>query len=199
MSDPFLDLLQTSFEPLNIKSHIELRISQVKEMIVQDEASYCEITYVYSAARNWQRLIETKRKELCSPYRAQLNAINDKAKEISEPIEMLIAIANQKATAYAELLEERKRIADEEEKKILGAISPEEEFYVEPLPTTIVGNKAMAITKVEKRFKVTDISLVPRKYLVVDEAAIKRDIALGVSSISGIEVWDEKITTLRKR
>jgi hypothetical protein len=40
---------------------------------------------------------------------------------------------------------------------------------------------------------------VPAKYLMVDEAAIKRDLKLGVSEIDGIEIFEEKITQLRTR
>jgi hypothetical protein len=47
-------------------------------------------------------------------------------------------------------------------------------------------------------FEVIDRNLVPNGYWVIDEAAIKNDIAKGVREIPGIRIYEEAITTFRK-
>ena len=47
-------------------------------------------------------------------------------------------------------------------------------------------------------FDILDPSQVPSGYWVIDEAAIKADIANGLREISGIRIYEEGITTFRK-
>jgi hypothetical protein len=47
-------------------------------------------------------------------------------------------------------------------------------------------------------FEITDRNQVPNGYWVIDEAAIKNDIAKGVREIPGIRIYEEAITTYRK-
>ncbi|WP_375447832.1 hypothetical protein [uncultured Fibrella sp.] len=46
-------------------------------------------------------------------------------------------------------------------------------------------------------FKITDPSLVPNGYWLINEGAIKADIARGVRSIPGVEIYEEVTTTFR--
>lgn len=47
-------------------------------------------------------------------------------------------------------------------------------------------------------FEITDRNQVPNGYWVIDEAAIKNDIAKGVREIPGVRIYEEAITTFRK-
>ena len=67
------------------------------------------------------------------------------------------------------------------------------------MESIVRGDGAITVTKTETRFRVVDLSKVPLKYLVVDEAAIKRDIKLGLTQIDGLELYEEKTTQLRTR
>ncbi len=64
---------------------------------------------------------------------------------------------------------------------------------------TLRGDGALAVTKIVKDFRLSDLSKVPLKYLKLDEASIKKDIALGVDSIPGIDIFEEKKVSLRTR
>ncbi len=64
---------------------------------------------------------------------------------------------------------------------------------------TIRGEGAILTTKTEKAFRVLDISKVPLKYLMVDEAAVKKDLKLGINEVPGIEVFESTTTQLRMR
>ncbi len=47
-------------------------------------------------------------------------------------------------------------------------------------------------------FEIVDRNQVPNGYWIVDEAAIKADIANGVRAIPGVRIYEEAVTTFRK-
>lgn len=47
-------------------------------------------------------------------------------------------------------------------------------------------------------FTIVDRNQVPNGYWIIDEAAIKEDIASGVREIPGVQIYEEAITTFRK-
>lgn len=48
------------------------------------------------------------------------------------------------------------------------------------------------------KFEITDPNQVPNGYWVIDESAIKADIANGVRDIPGVRIYEEGVTTFRK-
>lgn len=178
-----------------IQSMLEFAMSTV----VDNEGAYKKITSLYSQAREWKKCLEAKRKELTEPFRKQINIINDTAKKLSDPLDYIIDQANDKANGYVRMLEDLKKKSDEDLRAAASLFDEELDLYIPPLEATIRGDGAIAITKTEKHFRITDITKVPTKYLMVDEKAIKQAIKLGITEIPGLEIYEEKTTQLRKR
>ena len=170
-----------------------------KSLIVDSDGAYKKITSLYRQARDWKKVIDGKRKELTEPLRKQVSAINDKAKEITDPLDAVIDLANRKASGYLSHLEEVKRLEDEKLRAAAAIFEAEEELYIPAMETTVRGNGAVAVKKTELCFRVVDISKVPARYLVVDEAAVKKDLRLGLVEIPGLEVYENSTTQLRVR
>ncbi len=191
--------LMTHTDPLMMRDVISSRKSFVESLIVNSEESYKKITSLYAEAREWKKAIEARRKELTEPIRKKMSSINDIARELTDPLDAVIDMANGKANGYVRMLEERKRQADEELRAQAALFDAEEEIYIPPMDNIVRGDGAIAVTKVVMDFRVIDISKVPVKYLMVDEAAIKKDIKLGLSQIDGIEIFENKTTQLRTR
>lgn len=185
-------------EPFEMREVIATRKSFVETLVVNSEESYKKITSLYAEAREWKKAIEARRKELVDPYRKKTASINDLARELTDPLDAVIDMANGKANGYVRMLEEHKRKADEE-LRAKGALFDAEEIYIPPMESIVRGDGAITVTKTETRFRVVDLSKVPLKYLMVDEAAIKRDIKLGLTQIDGLELYEEKTTQLRTR
>jgi hypothetical protein len=185
---------------VRIKAAIEDMVTFTHSLVVDNESSFKTVTSCYRQARDWKKTIEEKRKEATEPFRRQQSLINDKAKELTDPLTKIENIAKLKAGEYEKHLEELKR---QEEARIREAAAmldiPEAHIYVEPLAPTIRGEGAMAYTVIEKKFRITDITQVPAKYLQLNEATIKQDLKLGISNIPGLEIYEEKITKLRTR
>lgn len=189
----------TIVEPFEMREVIATRRSFVESLIVNSEESYKKITSLYAEAREWKKAIEARRKQLVDPYRKQMASVNDIAKELTDPLDAVIDMANGKANGYVRMLEEVKRKQEEDLRAQAALFDAADEIYIPPMDNIVRGDGAIAVTKTEMNFRVLDISKVPTKYLMVDEAAIKKDLKLGLSQIEGIEIYETKTTQLRTR
>ena len=174
-------------------------LSYTKSLVVDSEPAYNTVTSLYRQARDWKKVIESRRKELIEPLRRETSRINDKAKVITDPLDQVIDVANSKTNKYMLLLEQAKKIEEEKLKIAAALFEAEEDVYVAPLENVVRGDGAMMVKKSEKRFLLVDISKVPTKYLMVNEEAVKRDLKLGIETIPGLEVYEETTTQLRVR
>ncbi len=169
-----------------------------KNLDVTQESAFKKITSIYADAKTWDRIIEQKRKEGNAPFQSRINENNDRAKEITEPLKLIQEICKRKADGYQRMLEEQKR-KEREAIESAAAIFDAEMPYLPPAPTNHRGDGAVAYSKTETKFRCIDLALVPRKYLMLDEDAVKRDIKLGIAEIAGIEIYQTKTTQLKLR
>lgn len=200
------ETLETAFEvsfnnPLSqtlIKNTILDMVEYTKSIEVSDEDSYNKLTALYKQAREWKKHIDTKRKEATEPLRKQTSAINDKAKEFTDPLDMVIEMTNLKSSQYLKMVE---AIQEAEKQKLIAAadLFDAGDDFVMPVVRCNRGEAATAITKIERRYRIVDADKIPKKYMMIDEQAVKKDIALGINEIPGIEIYEEKVTTLRTR
>jgi len=197
--NPFLIPMDSREHEVQIKSIISDMLAFTEQLVVNSEVSYKKVTSLYRQAREWKKSIDAKRKEMTEPLRKQAAAINDKAKELTDPLDSVIDLANAKANGYQRMLEDLKRQEEEKIRAAAALFDAEEEIYIPPMEKVIRGEGAVAVTKTEKKFKVTDLSKVPLKYLMVDEKAIEQDIRLGINQIEGLEIYEETTTQLRIR
>lgn len=184
---------------VDVKQTIQDMVLFAKSMTVENDGSFKSMTSLYRQARDWKKLIEEKRKGATEPFRRQTSAINDKAKELSEPLTTVEEIAKMKVDGYQKMLEQKKEIEDAKIREAAAILDIDENLYIPPIEKSIRGEGAMAYTKVEKKFRLSDISKVPAKYLKLDEQAIKQDIKFGVNEIPGLEIYEEKSIQLRSR
>ena len=193
------DEVALSNDAMLVKKAINDMVAFAKNLVVNTEESYRSITALYKKAREWKKSLEAKRKELVDPFRSQIADINDKAKVLSDPLDAVIELANAKVNGYQKLLEEKKQKEEAELREVAALFDAGEDIYVPPVEKIIRGDGAIAVTKIEKKFRVVDITKVPAKYLAIDEKAVTLDLKLGLDAISGLEIYEETTTQLRTR
>lgn len=184
---------------ISVKNTIGDMVEFTKSLVVDNDTSYKKITSLYRQAKEWKKYIDNYRKDMTEPLRKQTSAINDKAKELTDPLDNVIDMANAKANGYMKMLESIKLKEDEKLRAAADLFDSADELYIPPMERIVRGDGAITVTKTQKQFKVVDISKVPTKYLIVDEAAVKRDLKLGIGDIPGLEIFEEKTTQLRIR
>lgn len=191
---------QTQEEQQVIAKHFtDSRIEEISALPMDKKSDYIEVTDFFAMARKYRTSIETKRKHFTAPLREQINEINHKAKVLTDALDRGILIANRQLGQYTNYL---KRKEEEKKREILEMaasfgmdvpIDISEPIKPEATATTTI------VTKKTPKYKIVNLSKVPRKYLTIDDDAVKRDIRLGVRKITGLEIYDEETITLRKK
>lgn len=173
-------------------------VEAVKMFIVNNTTSYDQLTRFYTCIRKCRTKLEDERKKETEPYREKVNEINFKAKQILDPLDSLIELANQKAASYVQIVEAEKR-KEQEEMNELASLLGDDHFLAPMQKLEVKGEAASVVIKTEKTFKLVDIEKVPTRYLMIDEAAIKRALKAGIDQIPGLEIAETTKATLRTR
>jgi len=174
-------------------------LQRAQKLVVSDSSTHNINTQLYKHAREWRKLIDAKRKEMVEPFRAKTAEINDKAKSLTDELDKVIWITNTNTSAYQKQLEEIQRKEAEKIKAAALLFDVKEDIYIEPVPTVIRAQGAISTTRTVRKFRIVDLAKVPLKYIQIHERAVENDLKLGINSIEGLEIYEEKITTLRTR
>ena len=195
---PFETTETLFLEPLILSSVSEMK-EQAQSLIVNNESAFKEITSLYKKAKEWEKIIENRRKEANAPNQARINARNDRAKDLTDPLKTIQSLCKMKSGQYQQ--EQERAHEEKNEALLLGASLFDEDNITlpEPAKKLLRGDGATVYSKTEKRFRVVDMEKVPRKYLMLNEDLIKKDIKLGIANIEGIEIYDEKVTQIKVR
>ena len=202
MSIPMIDDMDEIFperSAFDIKKRLETIVFTATNLAVVNEEGFKKITSLYALSKDWEKRIEFARKQANGPDQDRINLRNDKAKELLNPLKQIQMIAKKKSEQYQHLLEDLKRKEQQRVQDISDLLGLDEAPYVAPVENSIRSEEAIVYTRVVRKFRVVDGSKVPSKYLKIDEEAIDRDIKLGVNSIEGVEIYEEKVTQIRSR
>jgi len=151
-----------------------------------------------------KKRVEEKRKFFVDPLNAQVKQINAMFKRWLEPLERAERKLRDAIAAY-KVEQERKRKEQEEflrrKREILERLAREKKLEVAvpppveqpPVPAAVkTSTGATVATRKVWTFRLVDINLVPREYLTLDEAKVRKAIAAGVREIPGLEIYQEE-------
>ncbi len=137
-----------------------------------------------------RKVIEEKKSSIINP----LNEALKNARALFKPVEDRVSVIENYLKGEIlrynnKLLEEQKKREAEAEKKIQSGAT-----FAEAVKTIErVAEKIETIpTRKIKRLKITDENLIPRKFLIIDEVAIKRALFAG-EKVPGCELVEEEI------
>ena len=190
---------QTQKEQQVIQSiFTEQKFNEIMAIPMNCKQNYELVTDIYAQARKYLKLIAEKEKKLLEPYKEKINEIRYEAKTHKEPLQRMIDICNAKADDWQKYinmksLEKQRKLI--EAAKLFGIEMP---IMVDDTAKPKSTKNTTATTKTVMKFRVTDLSKVPLKYLKIDEDAVNLDIKLGIHNIDGLEIYQETKTTLRK-
>lgn len=171
-------------------------LNSIKSLQMKREEDYNTVSNLYSEARKYKTLIESWKKEAKRPYREQILAIDNEAQQYLDLCDQSILLCNQQIGVYQSNLREQARLLEEAKAIFLKE---------KPIPVvieTIKPKKTEKTTTVIKKvpvYKVLDIKKVPKKYLQINEAVLKKDLNLGIREIKGLEITEEEQIQLRNR
>lgn len=190
---------QTQKEQQVIQSiFTEQKFNEIMAIPMNCKQNYELVTDIYAQARKYLKLIAEKEKKLLEPYKEKINEIRYEAKTHKEPLQRMIDICNAKADDWQKYinmksLEKQRKLI--EAAKLFGTEMP---IMVDDITKPKSTKNTTSTTKTVMKFRITDLSKVPIKYLKIDEEAVNLDIKLGIHNIDGLEIYSETKTTLRK-
>jgi hypothetical protein len=190
---------QTQKEQQVIQSiFTEQKFNEIMAIPMNCKQNYELVTDIYAQARKYLKLITEKEKKLLEPYKEKINEIRYEAKTHKEPLQRMIDICNAKADDWQKYinmksLEKQRKLI--EAAKLFGTEMP---IMVDDITKPKSTKNTTSTTKTVMKFRITDLSKVPIKYLKIDEEAVNLDIKLGIHNIDGLEIYSETKTTLRK-
>lgn len=167
-----------------------------------------EATEMLSQVKARAKRIEEIRLSYTKPLNDSLRKINSDFKEALRPYAEMESSLKRGILDYrAE--EERKRRAEEERLRKEAEARAREEArkkhvamkkvmekapvpVIEKQSTVIASNTSTVRARMVTKFRVVDKNKIPRKYLIVNETAIRVDIRNGISTIPGVEIYQEE-------
>lgn len=176
-------------------NYITKMLQEVQGLEVTDDQTFSSMTCYYKESRELKKLVDLAKEAKCAPYKKIINEANDIAKSLHAMLDNVEEVTKNKSGSYLKALEARQL----EEQSAAELLDSSAILTAQPMEKSLRGEGAIVYTTKEIRFRVVDINSVPRKYLVLNETAIKQDIKLGVNEIAGIEIYEEEITKMRTR
>jgi hypothetical protein len=161
-----------------------------------------------------KKAFEDKRKEYVSPLNGHVAAINATFKELTDPIKTADDITRKKLVAF-HLAEKRKKEETErinafrrEAAEAEAAMNEGEitesvvELPVDDLPSKTTQSDLGTVTMVDVwKYEVVDLALLPREYMVPDEAMLKSIAKThhDKKEIPGVRFYNEPTTSVRSK
>ena len=204
-----------------------LSVLENKVNIFTDKMAYIKIendsqnivaSNILKSIKELEKEIDSQEKEITKPINDSLKKIRLQFKPIKDKLYYFKNLISKKMIEYNMLETERKRIELErakaselEQKKQalnnatneLEKASIKEDIVdivcneIEVPKTNIKTDKTTTFFKTLKKYRVFDLSIIPREFLCLDDGAVKTAINAGVEKIDGIEIYEEKIIVSR--
>lgn len=166
-------------------AQIDLMVNSAKGLNVDSRWSAEDAMNFAIEARSLYKTMESTRKEITGPARSFINHVNDTVKIFTEKLLHIEEIIADKIEAW------------KEEEKELAELVPFQDSDVDL--KNVRSEKASFYEVSHYTFDVEDLSLVPKEFLMIDEAKVKAAIKAGMSEIPGIKIKKQQKTVLRAR
>jgi len=195
-----------------LKQERELLLPDYGALVVNTDADMATAAQAVVKLHLFNKKAEELRKEKTAPLNAQVKWWNDQFKILTDPIGQLERTINSKVFAYRQLVEEARRkeqarqdalAAKRMERAEAKGITPAIPEIVAPIvagPEKRIETDMAKVSFTENwTFQITDETLIPREYLMVDESKIRKVVkALKADTkIAGIKVFDQGGVSIR--
>lgn len=189
------DVLDQSIKQYNIDEALNI----AHHSVIKNEDDLNHAHKVWKELKKTKKELEAIRKKAIEPARDHISSWNDRIKKLTDPIDQIDEIIKRKTEEYVKLCEQNKISEQISLQEAASIFDISTDVYIEPVAKTLRTEGAIVYTQVVKRFRVTDLSRVPQKYLQINADLVDIEIKLGINEIPGIEVYEEKITKMRTR
>jgi hypothetical protein len=182
-----------------------------KKHTVQGHGSEVRSIEIATTAKKLDKIIDGARMSVKRPYLDFNQSLDGMVRPLQKDLKAIEATQRKKCTAYRNDLLAKERAADLAALKLESQKKPEPANFAgltlniakTPKPVKASEGTVNSVTAGSGSYKkelvatLTDITLVPAKYLTVDMKLVKADIKSGIVSIPGFTIENEMKMTIR--
>lgn len=192
-----------------------------KTLSINNDQDLQKVTDMLSEVKGQNKQVEAERTKEVKPHNDKVRDINGGFKKVTNILTSIegsfknaiiqyhkrkeIAAAEEQMRLNKAREDEQKRL-DKEHEKNIGKLQKqgydtsiipkkelEQEQFIATAPETNIQGNSGGSANIKKvwLFKVTNPELVPRKYLVVDESAIRKAVVAGEREIQGVNIYQD--------
>ena len=180
-----------------IKGQVSKLENQANAVIITSQEEYAGAIDLVSKLKDAGSKLKNAKESITKPLNEALKNARNLFSPIEEQFEKAESIVKSKLLAYkqkvdAEVKAKEEAIAKKVESGAIKLETAERKLEnIERVDQTTKGKIGEVQIRTIKKVRISDESLLPRKYLVPDLVAIRRD-ALGGETIPGVEVYNEE-------
>lgn len=208
-----LDLAHAKMDLSQYNQAIDKMMAEAEAIEVINDVSSQKAVELAANAKKLFNRIEKQRKEIVTQPNQFIKAVNAFAKGFQNKLSQIENDLKTKISLYQNKIElerrEQEKKAKEAAEKLQEEINEEAkekgiEAPVVPIP---IVPETKIITRTEEgasasqrktwKFKVVDISKVPKAYICISEVKVRQAIRMGIRQIEGLEIFEEITTVLR--
>jgi len=185
--------MNVSFEITSYSEPMTALIAKVKDLEINSRPQALQAVDYIAEARSLLDAIEDKRKELTKKEREFVAKIDNDAKLLVETLKSIQTYSTEKLDAWVSCNKE----CFLEDKEIDWV---EAEIMLPDLceSARLITSKAFVIEKEKTNFSITNMTLIPREYLKVDDKKLKLLVKAGIREIPGLSILKTKQLEIRR-
>lgn len=164
-----------------IENDTKLILEEGSTLQIVDAERYQAASAFLIKVKQRLKRLEEMRTEITVPINTALKAVNNRFKMFSEPLENIEKLVKKGLAGYVSMIEE-------EAKKLAEIPSS---VPVEMPKITVRTEGGLMHTKKVWTFEVTDENLIPREFLTIDSAKVRKAIGEGTREINGIRIYED--------
>lgn len=185
-----------------VQNQTSKAIEVARGLIIDSDAKMSEATEILKKIKVVGKMITEKKELITKP----INQALKEAREMFKPLESdcsdaereiknkMIAYQNEVETKRKKELEKIEKKVENGTMKIETAIKKVDK--VQEVPTSVTSGTGSISTRIIKKVRIVDESIIPREYLIPDIKKIEAVAKAGVE-IPGVELYEEKSIAIR--
>lgn len=176
-----------------VKTQVSKALQAAEAVEVDSDEQMIEAGEIRKRIKTVGEMIDEQKKSATDPLNKSLKVIRGWFKPIEDDYEQAKNIISKKMLAYQDMMfQEQERVREENEAKIKAREQePEMKIKMTAVPQVVQKSEDFH-TRTVKKFRVVDIAIVPREFMVVDEVAVRKQMMAGIP-VCGIEYYSENI------
>lgn len=200
MENDNVTMIQSNEQIQKLKNTVASAIDYAEQLAVESDAGFETASQALVRIKEVARGADQLRKFFVDPLNKQVKAINDLFRPFTDNLADAEVTIKRKILRY-KAEEDEKRLKAQMDAQVAAQAQAEaagEALDDRDLP--VVPEKEMPKAEGTKitfkkiwSFRVTNPLSVPRKYLIVDDTAIRRAVAESVREIPGVEIYQEEV------